>query len=242
MKHFLLLAAMSVMCCCQGHSKESAESAVADDDHTVVVEFASASKQKEQWVLQLGSPVITSIGFETNADGRCTLKLPLDTVRSAYFNHPSDGFIAQTWLQPGEKCKVSVDSKAELSQQIITTGVYSERTKASYSEEYGQFYQLLANDNFYVPLTSSEEEFAKFLLDSYSAHMDTIKSHSEWSEAMKELAVKTLNDRQYYYLTQPDIWLDLCASLRDFKGKTAPEKLSDDLRSKVYDMTIGANE
>lgn len=240
MKNLLLNVAIATLCCCQACSNKSDERSNLDGN--TIIEFETASKRKEQWVLQIGDPVTTSIGFETDKDGKCSIELPIDTVRPIFLYYPSAQFIAKTWVQPGEICNIVIDRSAAYNKQIRTNGAFAERTKANYSDEFGAFYQLTADDNFKVPLNGKEDEFVTFLIESYSAHMDTITSHVEWSPAMTELAKKTLNDKQYYRLTNPNEWLDVCASLRDFHGIISPITLSDSTISYIYNVTIGTNE
>lgn len=213
-----------------------------EDEGKTIVEFRSATKGPEKWELQLGSPVRKTVQFETDKKGHATIKMDLDTIYPAFFWLRSSNFTAQTWLEPGEKCEVFVDKNATLEEQIRTTGVFADRTIANYSKEFGDFYQLLADDNFKVPLTGTEDEYAAFLLSSYQEHLDTIAKHTEWSPAVLELAIKTLNDKQYFHIIEPYDWLAFCASLRGFKEETLPKDLPDQKKTEIYNLTIGKTE
>lgn len=190
-----------------------------------------------EWICQIEG--VESFPFITDSIGETSLTLKIDTINHVLFIHPSTQFVAETWIMPGEECKVELNRVTKnLEQQISTTGVFKERTKAAYSQTFGHYYQLLANDNFYIPLNSDEKTYVDFIINLYKEHIDTLASHNEWPNAVKQEALRTLNNKMLDRIEDPKFWLEFCADLRGYKGEVAPTSLSDKNRKKASEVMI----
>lgn len=148
-------------------------------DKSTIVDLVTVPAASDSWAYLIDGDN-KLMAFTTDSAGKARLALDIDTVKRICFIHTPSNFIAETWIMPGEQCEVTVNRVApELEQQISTNGVFKERTEAAYSKAMGDFYQLLANDNFYVALNSDEDSYVDFLIASYKQHLDTVSSHPE---------------------------------------------------------------
>lgn len=140
---------------------------------------------------------------------------------------------------PGEQCQVALNrTTSDLEQQISTTGVFKERTKAVYSNAYGDFYQLLANDNFKVEFNGDENSYVDFLVKKYQEHIDSLNSHPQWTSTVRAEALRTLNNKMIDRIEDPAFWLGFCANLRHYSGSVAPKSLSDESKKRAYEVVV----
>lgn len=205
-----------------------------------VIDVVIVPAASDQWEYMVeGGDKLT---LTTDSLGKGQLELEIDTVKRLLLVHPETGFVAETWVMPGEKCEVNVNRITKnIDQQISTNGVFKERTAAAYSQSFGYFYQLLANDNFYVPLDSDENSYTNFIIEKYTEHLDTLNNHPEWPIAVKEEALRTLNNKMWNRIEDPQFWLEFCADLREFKGEVCPTALSEENKNRVYQLIDAHN-
>lgn len=224
-KNILLLSTLLlILCACTNNTKK-----------TTTLEVVVIPPVSEQWVCQIdgGDP----INFTTDLSGKTKVDLTIDSTKHILFFHPATQFVAETWIEPGEQCRITLNrATSDLEQQISTSGVYKDRTMAVYSESFGYFYQLLANDNFYVALNGDEDSYTKFLINRYQEHMDSLNSHPEWPSYVRTEALRTLNNKMIDRIEDPTFWLEFCAELRGYSESISPTIISQENKHKVYNI------
>lgn len=189
----------------------------------------------EHWVCQIDGG--DKINFTTDSSGKTKVDLTVDSTKHVLFFNPVTQFVAETWIEPGEQCVITLNCAApDLEHQISTTGVYKERTMAVYSESFGYFYQLLANDNFYVELSGDEDSYTEFLINRYQEHLDSLNSHPEWPSYVRKEALRTLNNNLIDRIEDPSFWLQFRAELRGYSESVSPTIISQKNKHKVYDF------
>ncbi|MBD5239554.1 MAG: hypothetical protein HDS64_07275 [Bacteroidales bacterium] len=220
----LFLTLILCLCACTNNTNK-----------TTTLDIVVIPPVSEQWVCQIDGG--DKINFTTDSSGKTKVELTVDSTKHVLFFNPVTQFVAETWIEPGEQCVIALNCAApDLEQQISTTGVYKERTMAVYSESFGYFYQLLANDNFYVELSGDEDNYTEFLINRYQEHMDSLNSHPEWPSYVRKEALRTLNNNLIDRIEDPSFWLHFCAELRGYSESVSPTVIYQKNKHKVYDF------
>ncbi len=208
---------------------------------TTTLEIVSIPPVSEKWICQIDGG--DNINFTTDSTGKAKVDLTVDSTKHIVFISPSTQFVAETWIEPGEQCEITLNRvTSDLEQQISTTGVYKERTEAVYSESFGYFYQLLANDNFHVNLNGDENSYTDFLINKYNEHLDTLNSHPEWPSSVRNEALRTLNNKMADRIEDPTFWLKFCAQLRSSSDSISPTSISRENKQRLHDVMKKINE
>lgn len=208
------------------------------DDKTTVVDLVTVPATSDRWTYLIDGDN-QLVAFTTDSVGKARLDLEIDSVKHLILIHSDSNFSAETWVMPGEQCEITVNRVApEPERQISTTGVFKERTEAAYSKAFGEFYQLVANDNFYVELNGDEVSYVDFLIAKYKEHLDTLNCHPELPSAVRKEALRTLNNKMIDHIEDPTFWLEFCANLRGYTGPIAPTSLSKKSKERAYKVIV----